>query len=134
MTISSDGILYFGFLVGEDEEPPEWLGEDDEGNPKDFDDFVCELANLSEDTKYEERHRMIDNCPAELQMYCSYDYPMYVLGVRGCEYRVNRGFTKILTADMLIIDRAKIEKFEEWCKQNKIEYKEPRWYLCSMYG
>jgi len=45
MGISSDGVLYFGFQVGGEEEMPEWLppAEDEEksGERMDFDDWVC---------------------------------------------------------------------------------------------
>lgn len=131
MGISSDAMLYFGFPVGEDEQPPEWY---EDGNIKDFDNWICQLAELPEDAKYEQRKPIIKACPAELQMYCSYDYPMYILAVRGEEIRVNRGFFEEIHIDALTVDQEKIDAFKRWCEQNNIKYKEPKWLLCSMYG
>lgn len=129
MGISSDGILYFGFQVGQDEEPPEWMGEFD-----DFDDFLVAKAGLPDDSPYEVRRGIIKECPAELQMYCSYDYPMYILGIRDAEHRVNRGYTAEITAENLIVAPEKIAAFKAWCDANSIEWQEPKWLLCSMYG
>lgn len=132
MGVSSDGMLYFGFPVGEDEEPPIWL-EDTEDH--DFEIFLIEKAGMSyEKNSYEERSAVIKSCPADLMLYCSYDYPMYILSVRGCEHRVSRGHFKEITTDMLKVDEAKILDFKKWCEENNIEYKEPKWLLCSMYG
>jgi len=129
MGISSDGILYFGFEVGGEDEPPQWM-EDFE----DFDDFICAKAGLPINAKYEKRKPVIEACPADLQQFCSYEYPMYILGVRGAEHRVARGFTKEINVAELAVDQAKIDAFKAWCEANDIEWQEPKWLLCSMYG
>ncbi len=126
------GMLYFGFVVGEDEEPPTWL-EDTEDH--DFEAFLIEKANMSyEGNSYDERKAVIDACPADLKLFCSYDYPMYVLTVRGAEHRVSRGHIKEISLDDLKVDQEKIDALKSWCQENNIEYKEPKWLLCSMYG
>ncbi len=129
MGVSSDGILYFGFQVGGEEELPEWMGEHE-----DFDDFLAEKAGLAPDAPYEERRKIEKACPAELQLFCSYDYPMYVLGIRDAEHRVNRGYLKEIGAKELTVDADKIAAFKAWCEANGVEYQEPKWLLCSMYG
>lgn len=80
MGVSSDGILYFGFQVGEEDSPPEWLGRDDEGEPRDFEDFLLSKAGLPHNATYEDRRKVVKACPAELQLFCSYDWPMFILG------------------------------------------------------
>ena len=128
MGISSDGLLYFGFPVGGEDEPPEWL----EGF-EDFDDYVC--TDVPANADWKARKVVIDACPADLFMYCSYDYPMYILGVRGAEHRVNRGYTQeISVADLTKVSPKQIEDLKQWCAANKIEWQEPKWFLCSMYG
>jgi hypothetical protein len=129
MGVSSDGILYFGFQVGGEDEKPEWLGEFD-----DFDHFIVAKAGIAEDAPYEERSKVIKSCPAELQLFCSYDYPMYVLGVRDAEHRAYRGDIIEIGAAQLAVDQSKIDAFKAWCASNGIEYQEPKWLLCSMYG
>lgn len=127
MGISSDGILYFGFEVGGEEEPPEWMDGHEE-----FADFLIAKAGLPEDSPYEVRKRIEDECPVELQMHCSFDYPMYILGVRGAEHRAHRGF--VVEIDDLTVPQEKIDAAKAWCEANKIEWEEPGWLLCSMYG
>jgi len=129
MGVSSDGILYFGFAVGDDETAPEWMR-----GYSDFDDFICAKARLPEGATYQERKPVIDGCPAELQLYCSYDYPMHILGVRDAEHRVSRGYLKQISAAELAVDEAKVTAMKTWCETNGIEWQEPAWLLCSMYG
>lgn len=128
MGISSDGVMYFGFQVGGEDEKPEWMGDFD-----DFDDFLASKAGL-DDAPYEERRKVIEACPAELQLFCSFDYPMYVLGVRGAEHRAYRGDIVEIGAAELTVPQEKIDAFKAWCEANSIDYAEPKWLLCSMYG
>lgn len=132
MGVSSDGMLYFGFQVGGEDEAPEWLENTED---RDFDTFLIERAGMSYGgTPYDERKKVIDSCPADLGLFCSYDYPMYVLMVRGAKHRVSRGHLKEIGAAELAVDQAKIDAFKEWCETNGIEWQEPKWLLCSMYG
>jgi hypothetical protein len=128
MGISSDAMLYFGFPVGGEDEPPAWL----EGY-QDFDDYVC--TDVPANAGWEIRSPIVKACPAELFTYCSYDYPMHILGVRGAEHRVYRGYHKdISVADLTAVSPARILAFKNWCEGRGIEWHEPRWLLCSMYG
>lgn len=129
MGVSSDGMLYFGFQVGGEEERPEWMAEHE-----DFDDFLAAKAGLPEDAPYEERSKVVKACPAELNLFCSYDYPMYVLAVRDAEHRVARGGIKEIGPKELEVAPEKIAAFKAWCEANDIEYQEPKWLLCSLYG
>lgn len=129
MGISSDGVLYFGFQVGGEEEKPEWM----EGF-EDFDDFLVAKAGLAEDSPYEDRKKIIEACPADLQLFCSYDYPMYVLGVRGAEHRAYRGNIVEIGPTQLSVSQIKVDAFKGWCFANGIDWQEPKWLLCSMYG
>lgn len=130
MGVSSDGMLYFGFLVAEEDvELPKWM----EGYDY-FDYFVLEKAGVSKEAPYEERSRVIEACPAELQTFCSYDYPMYVLAVRGVSKIVSRGKSLEITADDLQVPQQKIDEFKKWCEASGIKYEEPKWLLCSMLG
>jgi len=129
MGVSSDGILYFGFQVGGEEELPEWMD-----GFEDFDDFLVTKAGLPDNAAYAERKPVINSCPAELQLFCSYDYPMYVLGMRGAEHRAYRGDIVEIGATELTVSQEKIDAFKAWCVAHGIEWQEPKWLLCSMYG
>jgi len=127
MGFSSDGMLCFGFQVGGEDEKPEWL----EGF-EDFDDFIC--SDVPANAGWKERKVVRDACPADLFVFCSYDYPMYILGVRGAEHCASRGYIVEVGPKELTVEPAKIEALKAWCEANKIEWQEPKWLLCSMYG
>ena len=129
MGVSSDGMLYFGFEVGEEDQKPDWLEDYD-----DLDDFIVAKSGLPDDAPYEARRKVIEACPAELQLYCSYDCPMYILGVRGAEHCVSRGYTEEINIRSLAVDPDKIHALKAWCDQHGIEWQQPKWLLCSMYG
>jgi hypothetical protein len=127
MGVSSDGLLVFGFPIGEEDEMPEFLGDCD-----DMDDFIAGPWKSGGDHKA--RQALIDACPADLTVYCSYDYSMYVLAVRGTEARAARGDAVEISPEHLAVAPEKIAAFQAWCEENGIEYHEPKWLLCSMYG
>ena len=129
MGVSSDAMLYFGFRVGGEDELPEWMGEH-----KHFDDFILVKEGLPVDLPYEKRAPVIKKCPAELQLYCAYEYPMYVLAVRGSEHKVYRGDIKEISPADLEVHPDKIVAFKAWCESADIPYETPKWLLCSMYG
>lgn len=134
MGVSSDGLLLFGFSVGDDDKPPDWLfdPEDEDADALEFDDFVCGISDLPADAPYEARKAFIDACPAELVLYCSYDYPMYVLTVRGTTKRAYRG--DLNEVGDLTVEPERIAAFKAWCETNDIPYEEPKWFLASMYA
>lgn len=125
MGVSTNAYLIFGFPVGDEDQKPDWLDEDEE-----FDDYVC--RNLSVNASWEERSSVINACPAQLEYHCSGDYPMYVLAVRGFGYSAWRGdLTEVTSLD---VDPEKIAAFKAWCEENEIPYEEPKWFLCSYYS
>jgi hypothetical protein len=126
MGISSDGLLIFGFPVGDEGEVPEWLAVYD-----DFDDFLATTMSISESLSYTDRQRIIDTCPADVFVYCSGDYPMHILGIRGAGFRVRRGYTTEVQPSLLTVPQEKIDAFKAWCEQAGIEWQEPKWLLCS---
>ena len=136
MGISSNAMLYFGFPVGDYDEPPAFLEgrENEDGTTEAFDDLICEIAGLPADSDYKTRMVAIKACPAEMQSYCSYDWPRFLLCVRGAEHIVYRGYTAEINSENLAVAPEKIEAFKSWCESNNIPWQEPKWLLCSMYG
>ena len=128
MGVSSDGIVVFGIDLGE--EPPEFLDGD-------FDDYLDSISGLPQ---YGEPGHSWDAinahrkaCPADVTIYCSYDYPMYILAVRDTEVRVSRGYV-IDVSDLPAPDEARLAAFKAWCVERGVENPEPKWLLCSLYG
>lgn len=133
MGVSTDGILVFGIQLPE-EETPEFL----EGFENDFDDFIDSLNGLpqwgEEGHDWNKTHAFRDNFPVDLVQHCSYDYPMYILAVRGTEIMASRGYPKEIDPLTLKVDPEKIEFLRKFCEEYGIEWEEPKWYLCSMWG
>ena len=133
MGISSDGIVAFGFPLGnEDFEFPErmtaYLDQNDEDASFDFDDFIAHEAGLA-DAEYNERREAREKFPVELIGYCSYDYTMHFLAVLGTEHRCCRG-----EATEFIPTTPNYAALKEFCEKYGLEWKQPGWYVMSMYG
>lgn len=82
---------------------------------------------------YDDARRVRDDCPVELVTHCSYDYPMYILAVKGTEVTASRGYPEEISEDSLIISDDKMDDFREFCETYKIKG-DPRWWLVSMWG
>jgi hypothetical protein len=129
MSTSTNGILVFG--IDFDESLPEFMG-----NETDFEDFLQVELKLpmygSAGYSYEEKSKKIETCPANLVIHCSYDYPMYILALRGTEKTAHRGYPVEITS--LEIAPERLEAFKDWCKAHGIENPEPKWLLASLWS
>ena len=143
MGVSNDAILAFGFSL---EERPECLDIDGK-NYENFSDMVIDLElkepndsfeypndnNSPEWGKYYEDIKKIkENCPLELIWFCSYEYPMYFIALKGTKIQANRGYTEL--ASMRNISAEDMDKLKDFCKKYSIDFKEPNWFLFSMNG
>lgn len=132
MGVSTDGILVFGIDLGE--EVPEFL----EDFVSDFDSFLSSISGLpgygeaGHDFKKDQGFR--DSHPVDMTWYCSYDYPMFILTVRGTETRVSRGDAEEINPDNLKVSEEKIAALKAFCEEYDIEWQEPKWLLVSMWG
>lgn len=129
MGVSSNGILVFGIDLGEEE--PDFL-EGQDG----FDSYLNGLSGLPSwgeaGHSFKDQQAFRDSCPADMTLYCSYEYPMFILSVRGTETTVYRGSVEEITS--LEVDAEKVAAFKAWCAERGIEGQEPKWLLVSMYG
>lgn len=121
---STDGILVYGIQL-DDEDLPEFMGVFD-----DFDEYVDDLNGLT-GAGYASRSAAREKCPADLTSHCSYEYTMYILGVRGTETTARRGYPKEISTFDVPTD--KVHAFMAWCAERGVQG-EPKWLLCSMWG
>lgn len=135
MGVSSDGILVFGFVVDDEGDAPVFMF-DDEGEQiyDEFDDFLIdrELGLAGEDRKVVQD--ALKAYPLAMTIYCSYEYPCYILAIRGTETNVSRGSTKEIDPKEMVIPQEKIDFLKNFCEKYDIDYEEPKWLLASMYG
>ena len=134
MGVSTDAIICFGIECGDPDEQEEPAFLD---GFEDFDDYLDSLSDLpqwgEEGHSFEEQRAAREKCPADMVMHCSYEYPMYILTVRGTETKASRGYPAELDAAFPEVSEDKIQAFKEWAAERGIEG-EPKWLLCSMWG
>lgn len=129
MGVSSDGILVYGIDLGE--EKPAFLDD-----YEDMDELLMAEGGQTQwgepGHDFKKQWAFLATCPVVLTLYCSYDYPMYIMAVRGTETSVNRGYVEEITS--LSVSEEKNDAFIAWCLAHGIENPEPKWLLASMYG
>lgn len=135
MGVSTDGIVAFGFDLGE-ELPASfrtYLGSEDDDDEEyfDWDAFVEHHLGLQNEED-PARKAGREGFSVDLVTHCSYDYPMYFLAVNGTEVSARRGYPKKL--DLADVTAAKIQAMREFCEQMGIEWQEPSWHLMSIWG
>lgn len=139
MGVSTDGILVFGIDLDE-ELPEQWQEYED----FDFNEMVAEDADvwpwrkdMTEDEKTEywsTFNKAVNACPVELVTHCSYEYPMYILAVRGFAYNAKRGYPQEITSEDMNVPKDKIDAMKLWMEEHELEWSEPKWLLCSVWG
>jgi hypothetical protein len=73
--------------------------------------------------------------PVELVYHCSYDYPMFILAVKGTMTSASRGYPCEINPDELKVSDEKIAELKGFCEKYNIETDdEPKWWLSSLWG
>jgi hypothetical protein len=142
MGVSSDGLLVYGYDLGElDDWEPAWQDEDE-----DFAESVMTRLLVASgftetdwqvDGYFARKSEAEERLGVELVTHCSYDYPMYVLG--AAEFRAYRGYPKALdlaelsNPEVLSGWNAKLASALEVLEITP-EQGHPQWILCSIYG
>lgn len=138
---STNAILAFGFDLGE--ELPESLQiamEEDEDF--EWDRFLAEDSgviypdygayNVHGEYAQAEKEALA-KVHIQVILHCSYDYPMYFLSIRGTEQTACRGYPRTIDTAMQGIGDQR-QALKDFCTKHGIEYKEPQWYIFSMWA
>lgn len=115
MGVSTDAYLVFGIDLGAEED---W---EDAGH-------LVALTAAHDDCEMEDETRV------ELVDHCHHEYRMWILAVKGTLVRAYRGSPKTIDPEKLKITPAQIEGLCEFCREHAIDWKEPKWVLCSMWS
>jgi hypothetical protein len=141
MGISNDSLIAYGIDLGE--EAPAFL-EDFDG---DLDEFISEAAGLKRpdhqeysgadwSTFWAKQREFESKFPVELVTYCSYDYPMYILALRGTVIRASRGDPVEFTPDALEhqIPQKRQDQYRKFLTDHGYDPDEAKWFLTGMNG
>jgi hypothetical protein len=149
MSTSTDGILFYGFLIDEDSELSEKLSslgddidEDDENAPlaEEPSDVVAKLygwdgKSPQYDFEWEREHPS----PITIGMHCSDSCPMYYIAIKASEVVASRGYPEKITMQVQPgWDGVLNDFFQRLYKRFQLEPPaEPvvlGWYLVSWWG
>lgn len=73
--------------------------------------------------------------PVELDNYCSGDFPMYILSVKGVGTSARRGYPTAFNPSELVVTDEQVNELLGFCQAHGIELDgEPAWYLSSYWG
>ena len=143
MGVSTDAKIAFGINLGE-ELPENFTEEIQEGDSFDFDEWWLnensfpawkEGMSDTESTKYwADRAAMIDTCPVELILHCSYDYAEYILAVRGTHLSASRGYPEAFNPANLTVTDKQRDELKAFAKAQGIAWQSPKWFLFSLWG
>ena len=154
MGTSTDGQICYGIAFEEEFEFP-WDGDYDDidewwiygvhGYKPSFELYDSDGGYLDgrepskEETSryYDERRAFAEAhpLPVELVTHCSYDYPMYILAVKGSLISNSRGFPVEIAPSSLSVADADRQALLRFCVDHGIEHDdEPKWLLTSMWG
>lgn len=140
MGVSTDGMLYYGFTLDEDEE---WF-EDDED--LDWEDIACERLGGPNppDVPYEgnekvhsqfwnKKHAFIESLAVRMGYHCSCEYSMYFVYINTSYTRAARGYPEDLGKTLPVAEDTWDAAIKDFCEKMGIEYKEPHWELASLW-
>lgn len=143
---STDGLVAFGFDLGEQEELPEALLEAgrQDGDGFEWQSVVSVLTDLTppgvewEDTfvqvyrdYWAKQREATENHPLEMVCHCSGECPMWFLAVRGTVTRAKRGFPQ--PVEMPAVSDEAIKALHGFCERFGLKWQEPRWHVFSMW-
>ena len=156
MGVSTDAQLSYGIDFGEEPEFP-WMDDKYEDDIEewwmDVNNFICSVESPYDNdsaTGYKDGYdgqspevsmyhkarlewKDKNPVPIDVVYYCSHDYPMYLLAVKGYDSHVARGYCE--EVDTNPVPTAYADRFMAFLKEHGIETDErPRWLMTSMWG
>lgn len=145
MSVSTDGILYFGFDFYDPEE-----GKGEEGQwMRDYCDWEEYLAKkmgveppavlFHED---EDGHRafwkrvreLAEEAGCVVSSHCSVDSPIYFVTLADKHFVAPRGCPLAVNPEVLNVTDGEVQKLKTFCGLMDITWQEPKWYLASDWG
>ena len=132
MGVSTDGIIAFGIQFDDGELP--WSGHDD--IEEWWNQETGFKGSANSDSYYDDirAHQQKNPMPVEVVWHCSYDYPMFILSLPNKSINACRGYPTEFKPEDLTVTEAELKVLKDFCEKYDIEYTEPKWVVCSMWG
>jgi hypothetical protein len=125
MGVSSDGIFFYGLIWKDTEEPwkspsPDELQKSAGGEP-DWEEL------------YESRSgKKIEACPVRMGIHCSFEHSMHLLAIKETMVEASRGYPE--QAKILTVKPEYEGQLREFCEIMGIKWRDPAWWVTSLYG
>lgn len=135
MSRSTNGELCYGIIFEDGYEFP-W-DDREKGYCGDHDEwYIAEVLKMIFESYSDRFDYMKTNpMPFEVLNYCSGEYPMYILAVRGTVKTARRGDPVTFDPKDLVVDEEAVDKFLEFCKEHELVGESPiGWHLTSYEG
>jgi hypothetical protein len=148
MSVSTDGILFFGFTFHEedsyDKEPPPWM--EDTGGWEDFyvakkglikpvgNDYEDPVFKKAREDYWAAKREMLKNEPCEIGYHGGEGCMSYFVTIKESHKSASRGYPEKLKSTFGDIESDWFHKIATFCQLMEIDYQEPAWYLASYWG
>jgi len=126
MGMSSDGILFWGITLKDGECP--WDNDTFDYDTYEWQRWACQRLGFKDK---EDLWSVEKDTGVVLGTHCSYDYPMYFIGVKDSVQTANRGYPVDAEFE---VGADWQEKLKEFCEALDIPVTNPRWILASRMG
>lgn len=86
---------------------------------------------------FEAKRKLADACPLEIHLHCSYDYPMFILAIKGTHLSASRGSPQKVNFARLnsLVTEDKLAEARKFCEEYGLpEFYGADWLLFSMWG
>lgn len=152
MSVSTDAILFYGYVWDEETSTPWTIGQDDEDGPDEEDDWEERYARvkaglLKPDTgagydqkTYSEylskKSEIVKDCPCEVGTHCHSDAPMPYVCIKSTYICNSRGDMTRLSPEQFEVDESWDAELKKFCKLMGISTpaEGPGWYMVSYWG
>jgi len=136
MGVSTNGMLFFGIPYGEEEISRNSLLKDaglDRSENSDYNFDTLYALKMGVDYKsYEQVSEINKKSFCDVGEYCSCDCPMYYVYIKVSHYKVYRGDV-VEIPNGLTADPAWKYKIKAYCDLMELPYREPSWFIASLW-
>ena len=126
MGMSTDGILFYGVLINEDEAP--WDADEFNWDKDVWEKTACELLGFADK---DELYSLEKELGIVLGIHCSYEYPMYFVSAKASVQTANRGYP--IEPDFTVQPEWE-DKIRDFCGKLNIPCDDLKWHLASCTG